>query len=120
MLPTIARQLGVSYSNREGWLSGLLGDPRPERRKREQHDHPVTKHLSRRHIFPDDLPVLLLRPSPDAMNQALRYVRGDWVFFLNCGDCFCDEQVLRQTTMMLNVISDISPVRGFFADFKIN
>ena len=24
MLPTIARQLGVSYSNREGWLSGLL------------------------------------------------------------------------------------------------
>lgn len=30
----------------------------------------------------------------DAMNQALRYVRGDWVFFLNCGDCFCDEQVL--------------------------
>ena len=30
----------------------------------------------------------------DAMNQALRYVRGDCVFFLNCGDCFCDEQVL--------------------------
>ncbi len=24
MLPTIARQLGISYSNREGWLSGLL------------------------------------------------------------------------------------------------
>lgn len=24
MLPTIARQLGVSYSNKEGWLSGLL------------------------------------------------------------------------------------------------
>lgn len=24
MLPTIARQLGASYSNREGWLSGLL------------------------------------------------------------------------------------------------
>ena len=24
MIPTIARQLGVSYSNREGWLSGLL------------------------------------------------------------------------------------------------
>ena len=24
MLPTIARQLGTSYSNREGWLSGLL------------------------------------------------------------------------------------------------
>ena len=24
MIPTIARQLGMSYSNREGWLSGLL------------------------------------------------------------------------------------------------
>lgn len=24
MLPTIARQLGTSYSSREGWLSGLL------------------------------------------------------------------------------------------------
>ena len=24
MLPTIARQLGISYSNKEGWLSGLL------------------------------------------------------------------------------------------------
>ncbi len=25
MLPTIARQLGISYSNREGWLSGIYG-----------------------------------------------------------------------------------------------
>ena len=24
MPPTIARQIGVSYSNREGWLSGIL------------------------------------------------------------------------------------------------
>lgn len=30
----------------------------------------------------------------DAMNQAIRYVRGDYVFFLNCGDKFYDNEVL--------------------------
>lgn len=30
----------------------------------------------------------------DAMNQAVKYIRGDYVFFLNCGDYFYDEQVL--------------------------
>lgn len=30
----------------------------------------------------------------DAMNQAVRHIQGDYVFFLNCGDLFCDEQVL--------------------------
>lgn len=30
----------------------------------------------------------------DAMNQAVRYVRGDYVFFLNCGDRLYDEEVL--------------------------
>ena len=30
----------------------------------------------------------------DAMNQAVRYVRGDYVFFLNCGDSFYDDRVL--------------------------
>ena len=33
----------------------------------------------------------------DAMNQAVRYVRGDYVLFLNCGDSFYDERVLEQT-----------------------
>lgn len=32
----------------------------------------------------------------DAMNQALNYVKGDFVFFLNCGDLFLDENVLRR------------------------
>lgn len=30
----------------------------------------------------------------DAMNQAVQYVRGRYVLFLNCGDCFYDGQVL--------------------------
>lgn len=33
----------------------------------------------------------------DAMNQAVWYVRGDYVLFLNCGDSFYDECVLEQT-----------------------
>ncbi len=32
----------------------------------------------------------------DAMNQALSYVSGDYVFFLNCGDLFYDESVLNK------------------------
>lgn len=30
----------------------------------------------------------------DAMNQALQYVKGDYILFLNCGDCFYDSEVL--------------------------
>ena len=30
----------------------------------------------------------------DAMNQAVKYVRGDYVFFLNCGDRLYDDNVL--------------------------
>ena len=32
----------------------------------------------------------------DAMNQALRHVRGEFVYFLNCGDFFYDKDVLRR------------------------
>lgn len=32
----------------------------------------------------------------DAMNQAIRYVRGDYICFLNCGDYFDDEKVLQE------------------------
>lgn len=30
----------------------------------------------------------------DAMNQAVRYVKGEYVLFMNCGDSFYDEHVL--------------------------
>ncbi|MDE6882817.1 MAG: glycosyltransferase [Lachnospiraceae bacterium] len=30
----------------------------------------------------------------DGMNQAVRYAAGDYIFFLNCGDSFYDDQVL--------------------------
>ena len=30
----------------------------------------------------------------DGMNQAVRHCSGDYIFFLNCGDCFFDEKVL--------------------------
>lgn len=32
----------------------------------------------------------------DGMNQAVQHVRGDYVFFLNCGDSFCDSHVLER------------------------
>ena len=32
----------------------------------------------------------------DAMNQAVQYVRGEYVFFLNCGDSFYDSGVLKR------------------------
>lgn len=32
----------------------------------------------------------------DGMNQALRYVRGEYVYFLNCGDFFYDKDVLKR------------------------
>lgn len=30
----------------------------------------------------------------DGMNQAVKYAGGDYIYFLNCGDRFCDQQVL--------------------------
>ncbi len=30
----------------------------------------------------------------DGMNQAVKYVKGEYVLFLNCGDCFYDDRVL--------------------------
>lgn len=39
----------------------------------------------------------------DAMNQAVEYVRGDYVFFLNCGDCFYDDQVLSKVKKQVEI-----------------
>lgn len=38
----------------------------------------------------------------DAMNQAIRAARGRWLCFLNCGDRFCETDVLRQMTAFLD------------------
>ena len=37
----------------------------------------------------------------DAMNQAVQYVRGDYVLFLNCGDSFYDTRVLERVRMQI-------------------
>ena len=39
----------------------------------------------------------------DGMNQALRYVSGDYILFLNCGDTFYDPKVLLYTAEKINV-----------------
>ncbi len=37
----------------------------------------------------------------DGMNQALAWIRGDYVIFLNCGDTFFDENVLLRTSAFI-------------------
>lgn len=46
----------------------------------------------------------------DAMNQAVQYVRGDYVLFLNCGDSFYDNTVLvrvREEISKVGIQSDV-------------
>ena len=43
----------------------------------------------------------------DGMNQALRYVSGDYILFLNCGDTFYDPKVLLYTAEKINVSHEI-------------
>ena len=40
----------------------------------------------------------------DAMNQAVQYVRGDYVLFLNCGDYFYDSEVLAHVRQRISQV----------------
>ncbi len=42
----------------------------------------------------------------DAMNQAVQHVRGDFVFFLNCGDSFYDSHVLARVKEQTERLKD--------------
>lgn len=43
----------------------------------------------------------------DAMNKAVKLAKGDYVFFLNAGDCFVDNMVLEKVANYLNSNEDI-------------
>lgn len=42
----------------------------------------------------------------DAMNQAVEYAGGEYIFFLNCGDSFYDDQVLAKVRAQIEGRSD--------------
>ncbi len=46
----------------------------------------------------------------DAMNQALRHVRGDYICFLNCGDYFDDGKVLQEVKKQIAQNKSSRPV----------
>ena len=48
----------------------------------------------------------------DAMNQAVQYVRGDYVLFLNCGDCFYDNGVLAQAREQISRVREQTAQAG--------
>lgn len=43
----------------------------------------------------------------DAMNQAVRYAKGDYYIFLNCGDLFASERVLEDMAKAMDKEADI-------------
>ena len=46
----------------------------------------------------------------DAMNKGIKLATGDWVIFMNSGDCFYNENVL--SNLMLELTPDIDILRG--------
>lgn len=46
----------------------------------------------------------------DAMNKAIKVAKGKWINFMNCGDTFCDNEVLHN--IIKNSISDFSVIYG--------
>lgn len=43
----------------------------------------------------------------DAMNKGLKYATGDWIFFLNSGDVFCDNKVLSNVAKCFENKTDV-------------
>lgn len=50
----------------------------------------------------------------DAMNQAVKYARGDYVLFLNCGDCFYDNGVLARVREQISRVKEQKSLRYIF------
>lgn len=48
----------------------------------------------------------------DAMNKATRLARGDWLYFLNCGDAFVDDAVLFDVSKAIDLNDDAKLVWG--------
>lgn len=47
----------------------------------------------------------------DAMNQAVQHVEGEYVLFMNCGDSFYDENVLKQVGERIRQIAKKRPMQ---------
>lgn len=54
----------------------------------------------------------------DAMNQAIKYVNGDYVCFLNCGDTFYNKMVLSKAKDVISCMSSLKSKRAtiFYGD----
>ena len=55
----------------------------------------------------------------DAMNQAVQYVRGDYVLFLNCGDSFCDNKVLARVREQISRVGVHTSQKGMQSDWQM-
>ena len=47
----------------------------------------------------------------DAMNKGIRHARGEWLYFLNCGDCLVDREVLEKVALAV-IRTDLPLVIG--------
>lgn len=57
----------------------------------------------------------------NAMNKSLNYIRGTWIYFLNSGDSFFDEEVLKQLSDEIKKVSEeIAVIFGSINEFFVN
>lgn len=89
---TLLSCTGQTYSNMEYIvIDGASTDNTIE--KINEYKDSIAKYLSE----PDD-------GIYDAMNKAIDMVTGDWVLFMNCGDCFYDKNVLSTIASEINAL----------------